>query len=68
MGQTMWICGTGEAYIGSYETNYGIKRADFLGQEKFELGHNKANYGANQDDIFGTGEVDIRLYQDVFWD
>jgi hypothetical protein len=55
--------------------NYGTKQGEFLGQEKLQLGHNKANYGTKQDDILGQEKLilyHIKMYfgmkQSVFWE
>jgi hypothetical protein len=40
----------------------------FWGQEKLTYGHNQTNFGTEQGDFFGTGEVDFGSLQDELWD
>jgi hypothetical protein len=35
---------------------------------KLTYGHNQPNFGTEQGDFFGTGEVDFGSLQDALWD
>ncbi len=39
-----------------------------MGQEKFTYGHDKTNFGTEQGNFFGTGEIDFGSLQDESWD
>ncbi len=45
----------------------GQDKVTFLGQEKLTYGHDQMNFGTEQGDFFGTGEVDFLSLQDELW-
>jgi hypothetical protein len=46
----------------------GQNEVTFLGQEKLTYSHDKTNFGTEQGDFFGTGEVNFGSLRDKIWD